>query len=147
MYKYKVLIIDDELVRMRPVIEEFKYEGEWQVLTADRLSDALDKLKSENHIDAIILDIIFPFDEKVKLANEDWNGLPEDIAYTGVAFYNYLMRYDLIKEIPVLVLTNAPTDQIKDRFKGSESKKLSLKSKGSVFPSEIIKKLKELIEK
>ena len=142
---YSILVIDDEILRIQPIIDELNKESNLTIEIAERVGDAVDILQGEQKIDAILLDVIMPFDKRVSFHQEDWNGLTQDIGHTGVALYNFLTRCELIKGIPALVLTHAPVGKIKNKFKTPTGAGFDIGEKATMLPSEVLIKLKQMM--
>ena len=79
-----VLFIEDELDYRDPVVKRLGEEG-FEVYCAEDGKEALDIIK-ENNIDLVLLDLLLP-------------------RMDGVEFL-YILRNDLEKDIPVIILSN-----------------------------------------
>ncbi|MBF0459712.1 MAG: response regulator [Nitrospirae bacterium] len=136
-----VLIIDDEMIRMGSYIDRIKRSGTWNVEKARRLSEASHILKSKT-IDVVILDINMPFDEQ--LTEKDWNLIKKITNHTGVALYNYLLREELLINIPVLVYTSVDINDIKPYF--IDGSNLSIVHRMYMTPMQLLNRINNIIE-
>lgn len=135
-----VLFLDDNVLRLRVEIEALQ-DGGWQVLEAEKMHEAINYLETTN-VDVLILDIIMPFDEKVHLEEEDWAGIPMEPSRSGVAFYRYLQRKNLLETTSVVIYTNQSRADLERIFpKGSG---LLLLDKFDLWPDELAEQLDAL---
>ena len=136
-----VLFLDDNILRLQVEIEALQDAG-WRVLEAELIGGAMDYLNKEK-IHILILDMIMPFDEKVGLKDEDWIGIPRNATYTGVAFFNYLYRKELLTKTSVVVYTNQSLAEVKTRFRNN--KPSLFLDKFDLWPDQLAAELDELI--
>lgn len=120
----KVLIAEDEEVLRRMYLTKFRAEG-FEVYDADNGEKAF-KLAQEKIPDIILLDIIMP------LSN-------------GFSTLKKIKGEEKLKNIPVVMLTNLA--QNSDREEGEKLGAVDYLVKADLTPSEVVKKIREILKK
>ncbi|MBF0459713.1 MAG: hypothetical protein HQK99_17640 [Nitrospirae bacterium] len=145
----KILFVDDEPLRVEFIVNRIKSSPGYEVIYSKTIGKAYTEITNrDNRIDAIILDLFMPFDKNIIFTDEDWKGLKVDTQYTGVAFYNYLFRNNLLKYVPVLILTNRSADEIdeiKKYFRIDKHDLFYTMDKMQDAPKRIMSKLEEML--
>ena len=119
----KILVIDDEVLLLRVYEKKLKHEG-FEVVTAQSSREGLEKAKSTKpHL--ILLDILMP-------------------SMDGFQVLERLKSDPETKEIPVMFLTNLSKEGGNIQ-KGLEKGAVAYLEKVRFRPSEVIKKIKEVL--
>ncbi|QWR76304.1 hypothetical protein [Candidatus Magnetomonas plexicatena] len=147
MEKKTVLFVDDEPDRVDIYVDELKFSG-WNVIFENNLRNAENIIKArKNEINILILDVMMPIDPKILFEDTDWFGLRQETTFTGIAFYSYLLRNNLITNIPVLIFTNNPVDSIPEGVYDGVENFIDIRVKTNVLPHDLPEIINNLLEK
>lgn len=120
--KPKILLIEDDRDQIK--MYQFKFEKEGFIFLAGRSGEEGIKIAKEQKPDFILLDLV--------LINEN-----------GIEVLEKLKKEEATKKIPVVILTNLAKGMMKE--KGEELGAVGFIIKTQVNPSDLVKKIKELI--
>lgn len=92
--KLRILLVDDQLDDMKPVVDAFRFHGH-NVITADNGKDALDILL-KGGIDCMVLDLMMP-------------------EMAGDVVLSEILRYSELRELSFVILTAITDDDLVHR--------------------------------
>ncbi|MDZ7798146.1 MAG: response regulator [Patescibacteria group bacterium] len=120
--KPKILLIEDDRDQIK--MYQFKFEKEGFIFLAGRSGEEGIKIAKEQNPDLILLDLV--------LINEN-----------GIKVLEKLKKDKALKDIPVIMLTNLAKNSMKEKSKESGATDFLVKTQ--IDPSELIKKVKQII--
>lgn len=115
----KVLIIEDEKILLEMYTFKFSKEG-YEVFSATDVESAL-KIAEKEKIDLIILDILLPKE-------------------SGIAFLEKRKEIEMVKDVPVIVLSNFDDKETREKAFGLGAKDYLIKS--NFNPKEVLARMK-----
>jgi CheY-like chemotaxis protein len=121
--KKKVLIVDDDPFLLGMYSLKFQNSG-FEVESSTNARDALEKLKSDVHYDAVIFDIVMP-------------------AMDGFQFMEEVNKNNLLEKSCFIALTNQ--SQPSDIEKGKKLGAAGYIIKASTIPSEVVKEVEAIL--
>ena len=119
----KIVIIDDDTFLLDMYVTKFKKTG-FEVLAFSSAQEALDRLKEEQHVDAVVFDIIMP-------------------VMDGWAFAEEYRKLNLHPEAKFIVLSNQ--NQQEDVNKSKEYKADLFIVKALKTPSEVVNEINAIL--
>ena len=120
--KTKILLIEDDKMIVEMYTLKFESEG-YEVVCAENGRDGLEKAGKENP-DIILLDVILP-------------------EMDGFSVLKSIKELDIVKEVPVILLTNLGQDG--DIKRGFELGAVDYLIKANYTPAQVIDRIKTLI--
>jgi CheY-like chemotaxis protein len=101
----RLLFIDDELFFAAPYVTALEDAG-WYVRSAVTVEEALEAIRNDSEIAAVVLDIMMPPPLGVSAETCD-HGLT-----SGIFFLESAAPHLIAKQLPVLILTNGSRDRV-----------------------------------
>ncbi|MBU0502934.1 MAG: response regulator [Candidatus Omnitrophota bacterium] len=121
----KVVMVVDDSKMSREVIRMSLEKADYQVILAENGEQAIDKLKTDNKVDLIILDLVLP-------------GLD------GFGVLCIIKNDPVLKNIPVIIFTNRESEA--DRQEALELGAIDVMVKHRESQDDLVKYIKQLIQ-
>ena len=115
--KQQILIVDDEEVN-REILKEMFRDGKYELLEADNGEDAVAKLKNNDRIVLVLLDIVMPIMD-------------------GFGVLEYMHGQDMLNDIPVILIKGE--DMARPQMERVEKFVNTISAKVSVFDTKKFK--------
>jgi len=140
--KIKVLLIEDDSYTAQLYRDVFSAETDYEFEVIDALSDIekdLEKIKKINP-DVILLDLVLPLNPASRKNVEGTYILDKEL---GFQVLEKIKEDEVIKEVPVIVVSALSGPEDKDRAKALGAEKFLVKSE--IIPFELVKAVNEVL--
>ena len=140
--KIKVLLIEDDSYTAQLYRDVFSAETDYDFEVIDALSDIekdLEKIKKINP-DVILLDLVLPLNPASRKNVEGTYILDKEL---GFQVLEKIKEDEVIKEVPVIVVSALSGPEDKDRAKALGAEKFLVKSE--IIPFELVKAVNEVL--